>query len=60
MESLMHRGSIDNLIGKNPSAEKKGEYSYEHNVTLEKPPAFIVQAGDDDVVRVENSIAFYQ
>ncbi|MGY3053231.1 acetyl esterase/lipase [Pedobacter sp. UYEF25] len=59
-DSLTHMGSRNNLIGKNPSAEKIKEYSNELNVTTATPPAFIVQAGDDGAVKVENSIAFYQ
>ena len=59
-DSLTHMGSRNNLLGKNPSAEKIKEYSNELNVTSKTPPAFIVQAGDDGAVKVENSIAFYQ
>lgn len=59
-DSLTHMGSRNNLLGKNPSSEKIKEYSNELNVTPETPPAFIVQAGDDNAVKVENSIAFYQ
>ncbi|MDP4149433.1 MAG: alpha/beta hydrolase [Bacteroidota bacterium] len=59
-DSLAHKGSRDNLIGPNPSEDKIREYSNEKQVTAYTPPAFIVQAGDDHTVRVQNSIAFYQ
>ena len=59
-DSIGHRGSRDNLIGKNPSGEKKKYYSNELQVTDDTPPTFLVHAGDDDVVNVENSIRFYK
>lgn len=58
-DSLCHRGSRDNLIGKNPSAEKIKEYSSELQVTPKTPPTFLVHASDDDAVKPKNSIAFY-
>ncbi|TKK67715.1 alpha/beta hydrolase [Ilyomonas limi] len=58
-DSLGHIGSRDNLLGKNPAQEKKDYYSNEMQVTDSTPPAFLVHASDDDVVKVENSIAFY-
>lgn len=58
-DSIGHIGSRDNLIGKNPSQEKKDEYSNELQVTDETPPTFLVQASDDDVVNPKNSIVFY-
>ncbi len=59
-DSIGHRGSRDNLIGKNPSGEKKKYYSNDLLVTADTPPTFLVHAGDDDVVNVENSIRFYE
>ncbi len=58
-DSLAHMGSRDNLIGKNPPAEKIKEYSNELQVTSKTPPAFLVHASDDDGVKPQNSIAFY-
>lgn len=58
-DSLGHLGSRDNLIGKNPSAEKIIEYSGELQVTAKTPPAFLVHASDDDAVKPQNSIVFY-
>ena len=58
-DSLTHMGSRDNLIGKNPTAEKIKEYSNELQVTGKTPPSFLVHASDDDAVKPQNSIAFY-
>jgi acetyl esterase/lipase len=59
-DSIGHIGSRDNLLGKNPSAEKIKEYSNELQITMNTPPAFLVHAGNDDAVKVENSIDFYE
>ena len=54
-----HTGSKENLIGKNASQELIDLYSNEKQVTPNTPPTFVVQAEDDDVVPVENSLLFY-
>ncbi len=59
-DSIGHRGSRDNLLGKNPSEEKKKYYSNELQVTNHTPPSFLVHASDDDGVKPENSIRFYE
>jgi acetyl esterase/lipase len=59
-DSIGHRGSRNNLIGPKPSADKIKEYSNELRVTPQTPPCFLVQAGDDHTVLVQNSIAFYE
>jgi acetyl esterase/lipase len=59
-DSIGHVGSRDNLLGKNPSAEKIKEYSNELQVTVQTPPSFLVHAGDDGAVNVKNSIYFYE
>jgi acetyl esterase/lipase len=58
-DSLAHGGSRDNLLGRNPSEEKKKEYSGELRVTGQTPPAFLVHAGNDNTVKVQNSLYFY-
>lgn len=55
-----HRGSAENLLGKNPPQEQVILYSNELMVTPQTPPTFLMQAGDDGAVPVENSIMFYQ
>ncbi|MDP4213553.1 MAG: alpha/beta hydrolase [Bacteroidota bacterium] len=57
---LGHRGSRDNLLGKAPSPEKIKWFSNEQQVTTETPPAFLIQAADDQVVDVDNSIAYFE
>jgi acetyl esterase/lipase len=59
-DSIGHIGSRDHLLGKNPSAEKIVEYSNELQVSEKTPPAFLVHAGDDDVVKVQNALYFYE
>jgi acetyl esterase/lipase len=58
-DSIAHIGSRNQLIGKNPTAEKINEYSNELQVTSQTPPTFLVHAGDDKTVKVQNSIDFY-
>jgi acetyl esterase/lipase len=58
-DSIGHKGSRTNLIGKKPSEEMKEFFSNELQVTKDCPPVFIVHAGDDNTVPVENSIRFY-
>lgn len=57
-DSIGHRGSRDQLLGKNPSPEKIKEYSNELQVTDHTPPAFLVHAKDDDAVPYANSVVF--
>ena len=52
---LTHRGSRENLLGKNPSDELISQYSNELQVTKNTPPTFIIHAIDDNVVPIENS-----
>lgn len=59
-DSIGHRGSRDNLIGHHPGEEMIREYSNELQVTPQTPPCFLVQAGDDKTVKVENSLNFYE
>jgi acetyl esterase/lipase len=58
--SIAHLGSRANLIGKNPSPQNIQEYSNELQVTAQTPPSFLIHAQDDDVVKVENSILFFE
>jgi acetyl esterase/lipase len=59
-DSIGHLGSREQLVGKKPSAQKILEYSNEMQVTAATPPTFLVHASDDDAVKAENSIVFYQ
>jgi acetyl esterase/lipase len=60
METLVHQGSRDNLIGKNPQPEKTRLYSNELQVNQDTPPTFLVHAKDDGGVKFQNSELFYQ
>jgi len=59
-DSLGHKGSRENLLGKNATADKIKLYSNDQQVNAQTPPAFLIHAGDDKVVDVDNSIAFYE
>ena len=59
-DSITHKGSKTNLVGKNATAENTKLFSNELQVTKNSPPAFLVHAGDDATVPVENSIRYYQ
>lgn len=50
-----HKGSRNNLLGKNPSEELVKLYSNELQVTKKTPPTFIVHARDDKTVPIANS-----
>jgi acetyl esterase/lipase len=55
-----HTGSKENLIGKTPDVAQVDLYSNEKQVTANTPPTFLVQAEDDKVVPVQNSLLFYE
>ena len=57
---ITHRGSRDNLLGKNASEKMVNDFSNELQVTKNTPPAFLILAGDDKAVNPENSIRYYQ
>ena len=58
--SFGHMGSRNKLIGANPTPANIAFFSNELQVTSNTPPVFLVHAGDDKTVPVENSIRFYQ
>jgi acetyl esterase/lipase len=59
-DSLMHKGSRDNLLGPSPSQEMIRLYSNDLQVTRQTPPTLLFQAADDRTVKVGNSIAFFE
>ena len=59
MTDYTHKGSKNNLLGKNPSEELVKLYSTELQVTERTPPAFIMHSSDDTAVPVLNSINYY-
>jgi len=58
-EPLAHKGSRDNLLGKDASEDLLKHFSNDLQVTPQTPPTFLVHAMDDKAVPVENSINFY-
>lgn len=56
---ITHKGSRNNLVGATASEDKIRFYSNELQVTPQTPPSFLVHAGDDGAVPVDNSIRFY-
>ncbi len=59
-KGITHNGSRNNLLGENPSDELVTKFSNELQVDENTPPTFILHSGDDNTVRVENSIRMYQ
>ena len=59
-DSLTHRGSRDNLIGKTPTDALVDRFSNEEQVTTKTPITFLVHAADDNAVIPANSILFFQ
>lgn len=60
MGELTHKGSHDNLLGKNPSKEQIARFSNELQVNAQTPPIFLVHASNDRTVSVLNCIHFYE
>jgi len=58
-DSLASKVTRTALVGKDPTAEQIAFFSAEENVNSNTPPAFILHAGDDGLVSVKNTIAFY-
>jgi acetyl esterase/lipase len=58
-EPFTHRGSMRNLLGKDPDPRLVESLSNERQVTPETPPTFLVHSNEDRGVPPENSVAFY-
>ena len=58
--TITHKGSRNNLVGSNATEEKIRYFSNELQVNAETPPSFLVHAGDDGAVPVDNSIRYYR
>jgi len=57
-EPWTHKGSRENLLGENPSADLAATLSGERAVTSRTPPTFIVQTNADTTVPAENSLYY--
>ena len=60
MGEKTHRGSRQNLLGKDPVAESIALFSNEKQVTKETPPTFLAHAKDDKAVVPDNSRLFHE
>jgi acetyl esterase/lipase len=58
-EAYMHRGSRENLLGKDTDEVLARGLSNELQVTDQTPPTFIFQTDADKAVPAENCVAFY-
>lgn len=58
MEKYVNKGSRDNLLGTNSTAEVARYVSSELQVTTNTPPCFIWSTFEDKVVPMENSLLF--
>lgn len=59
-DKLTHADSRKNLLGNHPSQQLIDLYSNELQVDANTPPTYLTHTGDDQVVDVDNSIAFYE
>lgn len=59
-QSYTHKGSQENLVGKDASADLIAQWSTEKRVTAKTPPTFLWHTFEDTGVPPMNSIAFYQ
>lgn len=55
-----HKGSRNNLLSPDTTAEKIAYFSNELHVNKQSPPAFLVHAKDDKAVPVDNSLIYAQ
>lgn len=58
-DGITHKGSQENLLGKNTNSELIAKYSNEKQVDANTPITFLAHATDDNAVPVENSINYY-
>jgi pectinesterase len=57
--TITHKGSRNNLVGSTATEEKIRFFSNELQVNAQSPPSFLVHAGDDGAVPVDNSVRYY-
>ena len=57
---ITHMGSRSALLGDNPSDANVRLFSNELQVTKDTPPTLIMQAADDRLVDVDNSVVFFE
>jgi acetyl esterase/lipase len=57
--AFAHAGSREQLLGPAPTADQERRWSLEDNARADAPPTFLLHAGDDAAVPVENSLRLY-
>jgi acetyl esterase/lipase len=57
-DEFAHKGSREQLLGKEPAPDKLKFFSLELQVTKHTPPVFLMHARDDKAVKVQNSEVF--
>ena len=57
--AFAHAGSREQLLGAAPPVELERRWSLEDNARANAPPTFLLHAGDDAAVPVENSLRLY-
>jgi acetyl esterase/lipase len=58
-DPFTHKGSRNNLLGKEPDPKLIELLSNEKQVTRDTPPTFLAHTNEDSGVRPENSVLFY-
>lgn len=58
--TITHKGSRNNLVGASAAPDKINFFSSELQVTTATPASFLVHAGDDGAVPVDNSLRYYR
>ncbi len=58
-EPFAHSKSRENMIGKTPDLPTIAKYSLEVSPNRQAPPMFILHAGDDNAVPIENAMMLY-
>jgi len=59
-KGVTHMGSRNALLGKAPTSQMVDYFSNDQRVTDNTPPTLLLQATDDGLVPVQNSLLFYQ
>lgn len=59
-DPIVHAGSREMLLGKQPTREQIAHYSNEQQVTAQTPQTFVFHAADDKGVVVANSLRFFE
>jgi acetyl esterase/lipase len=57
---ITHKGSRDNLLGKNPKQKLINEYCNEKHINKHTPRCFLALANDDKAVPPINSLSYYE